>query len=76
MATSRLRQWPFDTAARRLFGGRIGRNPGHWLRFLLTCQGRAMERAHLRELDRRLLDDMGLKPAQARAEAAKAFWLA
>lgn len=76
MATSRLGHGPYHAAARRLFGGSARRSSGHWLSLLLTWQGRAMERAHLRELDRRLLDDMGLDPAQARAAAAKAFWRA
>lgn len=76
MATSRRGQGPYHAAARRLFGGGARCSSGHWLSLLLTWQGRAMERAHLRELDGRLLDDMGLDPARARAEAAKAFWRA
>jgi uncharacterized protein YjiS (DUF1127 family) len=43
---------------------------------LYTWQSRADERQHLRELEPRLLDDMGITEAEARAEAAKPFWRA
>ena len=46
------------------------------LRLLLLWQTRAGQRTHLAELDERLLADMGLTRAQARAEAAKPFWRA
>lgn len=41
---------------------------------LLTWQDRARQRAALAALDDRLLEDIGLSRAQARAEADKPFW--
>jgi len=38
--------------------------------------GRRRQRLALRELEPRLLDDVGLTPAQAAREAAKPFWRA
>ena len=50
-----------------------------WLRTLraIRCwHARARQRRHLAELSPRLLDDLGLTPEAARAEAAKPFWRA
>ena len=63
-----------SSPAKRL-GRRCRREaPGGLLSLLLTWQTRATERRALRELDDRLLADVGLTRAQACAEAAKSFW--
>ena len=41
---------------------------------LIRWQERAAERCRLAELDRRMLDDMGLDPSAARYESKKPFW--
>lgn len=43
---------------------------------LLTWQARQLQRAHLAELDDRLLRDMGLTRSDVAREAAKPFWRA
>ena len=51
-----------------------------WLRrcgaVLGTWMARARQRRALRELDSRLLDDVGLTRAHVRRECAKPFWIA
>ena len=56
---------PSGTRARRSF-----------LETILSWQDRASDRAHLMDLDDRLLSDMGIDRAAARFEAAKPFWRA
>ncbi len=46
------------------------------LRTLRTWQRRRNDRAHLAELDERLLADIGITPYQAAAESGKPFWRA
>lgn len=46
------------------------------LMLMLEWQARARSRRALAGLDARLLDDIGLAPRAAEAEAAKPFWLA
>ena len=46
------------------------------LHIFATWQNRARTRRHQRDLDARLLDDAGIAPADAMAEAAKPFWRA
>jgi len=62
--------------ARRLSRSTLpGVHPLGWaLGTLLTWQQRTRERAALAALDDRLLEDIGLTRAQARAEADKPFW--
>ena len=43
---------------------------------LRAWHARARQRRHLAELSPHLLEDLGLKPEAARAEAAKPFWRA
>jgi uncharacterized protein YjiS (DUF1127 family) len=45
-----------------------------WLAVALAWQKRYTERQALRDLDDRLLNDIGLTRAQAEAESAKPFW--
>lgn len=45
-------------------------------RLLYVWHARVRSRAHLAELDARLLADMGLSPADIRGECAKPFWRA
>jgi uncharacterized protein YjiS (DUF1127 family) len=47
---------------------------GRALELLLTWQIRAFERRHLRELDDRLLADIGLSRADVEGESRKPFW--
>jgi len=44
------------------------------VRLVLQWQGRMAQRRHLRELDDRLLADMGLTRAAAWDESRKPFW--
>ncbi len=46
------------------------------LRTLRTWHQRRSDRAHLAELDARLLADAGLTPRQAAIESGKPFWRA
>jgi uncharacterized protein YjiS (DUF1127 family) len=41
---------------------------------VVEWQKRASERMHLREIDDRLLHDMGITRPQAEAESRKPFW--
>jgi uncharacterized protein YjiS (DUF1127 family) len=41
---------------------------------VVEWQRRASERMHLREIDDRLLQDMGITDPQAEAESRKPFW--
>ncbi len=41
---------------------------------LLRLLGLAQQRRQLRQLDRRLLEDIGLTPADAESEAARPVW--
>lgn len=43
-------------------------------RWCLRCHARAAQRAHLAELDERMLEDVGITPAQAARESAKPWW--
>ncbi len=43
---------------------------------LIGWQERASERCRLAQLDRRMLDDMGLDPDAVRHESQKPFWRA
>lgn len=43
-------------------------------RWCLRCHERAAQRAHLAELDERMLKDVGVTPAQAAQESAKPWW--
>ena len=43
-------------------------------RWCLRCQQRAAQRAHLAELDERMLKDVGITAAQAAHESAKPWW--
>ncbi len=45
-------------------------------RWCLLCHARAAQRRHLAELEERMLDDVGITPAQARAESTKPWWRA
>lgn len=48
-----------------------------WGRFalrLLRAYERQQQRRALRELDRHMLDDIGVTPEEAEAEARKPFW--
>ena len=60
-------------SAARVFGA-----PIRFLRGLLAIavgwQERAQQRHRLRDLDRRLLDDMRIPPSAAEREAKKPFW--
>lgn len=58
-----------SAALRRRRSAGLRRLAGLWL-------GRRRQRLALRELEPRLLDDVGLTPAQAAREAAKPFWRA
>lgn len=46
------------------------------LHLLYVWHARVRSRAHLAELDARLLADMGLSPADIRGECEKPFWSA
>lgn len=52
------------------------RGPEAFFALLLCWQARAAERRRLLQLDDRLLSDIGVSHAEARAEAAKPFWRA
>ena len=49
---------------------------GRLIATLGTWQERASDRAHLRDLDARLLEDMGLSARDAKRESTKHFWTA
>ena len=55
--------------------GRLRRDAVELLRPLLVWQDRERQRRHLREMNDRLLKDMGLSHADVEHEAAKPFWL-
>lgn len=50
--------------------------PNRLVDTLLTWQDRAQQRYRLAEMDNRMLKDIGVSHASARAEAAKPFWRA
>ena len=47
---------------------------GDLFSLLTTWQRRAAMRHHMRTLDRRMLKDIGVSPADMEAEARKPFW--
>lgn len=57
--------------------------PAEWLRlvgaaagmFLRTCVARFRQRDELKELDSRMLRDIGVTEEQARRESSKTFWV-
>lgn len=57
-------------------GRRLGQGLARAVGALLVWQHRAHQRAHLSELEGRLLADMGVSPGKAAREAAKPFWRA
>ncbi|MBT3371738.1 MAG: DUF1127 domain-containing protein [Rhodospirillaceae bacterium] len=48
--------------------------PARWLWIIGTWMERSRQRHALRELDARLLDDVGISDAERRQEIAKPFW--
>ena len=62
---------PAARSARRFI-----RPPPSHRAFALLCEwtGRSRQRRHLQMLDERLLQDIGVTPAQAEAETRKPFW--
>ena len=54
-----------------LFAGRAPRSP---LRLIALCYDKYVQRRVLAELDRRMLDDIGVTRRAAAQEAAKPFW--
>ena len=49
--------------------------PEHAVATAITWQQRVNERQHLRDLDDRMLSDMGLSRADVDKEVAKPFWI-
>ena len=62
---------PFQTAAYGVYRG-----TSSLVAWGLRCRARAEQRRALAELDERMLRDVGLTRAAARAECAKPFWRA
>ncbi len=70
-----MRNLEQDVGQSRPFGSATPIDIAAFWRLLLRWHMRVTQRAHLAQLDMRLLDDIGVTPEQAEAQINKPFWL-